>query len=241
MDSKIEILLENTNRYAQNGDWASAFNELEKAYQIKKDDVGIINGLGQCVLQLQNYEEAFTFFQQAVILAPDSSEVHNNLGIVHELLGQFDAAEGSFQMATTLDPENAQAWKNLASLYLKQDHRVGEGVQILQAIILSNPKDSDALYLMGNCYAEIGNLESATLLFQTALSYQPDHILAQAGLDALTEAKDQVEAAQDRIARPEHAKKLASLKGLLSKKDSITEKHSDELLSNDDENKKKLT
>lgn len=219
MDQIVDALLEKANDSSQNGDWAAAFDYLEQAYQLKKDDVGIITGLGKCALQLQKYDEAFTFFQQAVILAPDSPETHNNLGIIQQMLGQLEAAEGSFQMATALDPENAQAWKNLASLYLQQDNRVGEGVQILQAVILSNPKDVDALYLMGKCYAEVGDLDSAILLLQTALVHQPDHTFAKNDLETLMTIKREMAGSQ-RIARPEHAQKLSALKGLKTKKDS---------------------
>jgi len=219
MDQTIDELIEKANLVSQNGDWAAAFNYLEQAYHLKKDDAGIITGLGNCALQLQKIDDAFTFFQQAVILAPDSPEAHNNLGVVQQIMGQYEAAEGSFQMATALDPENAQAWKNLASLYLLQDNRVGEGVQILQAVILSNPKDVDALYLMGKCYAEIGDLDSAILMIQTALVNQPDHAFAKAELEALMALKREA-AATERIARPEHAQKLAALKGLKPKQDA---------------------
>jgi Tfp pilus assembly protein PilF len=216
MVADFDQLIENANIYAQNGDWHRALDALAEANKLKPRDVGTITGMAQCALQLEKPEEALIFFQQAVVLAPDSADVHNNLGLVQSILGQLEAAEGSYQMAITLDPDLAQAWKNLAMLYLRQDTRVKEGVDILSAVVQADPKDSDAWFLLAQCYEEIGDIDSAKDLYENALKHNPDHLSSQSALDRLVQEEVVSEQIYDlnRIARPEHAQKLAALKSL---------------------------
>ncbi|MEI7987789.1 MAG: tetratricopeptide repeat protein [Chloroflexota bacterium] len=216
MAADFDRLIEDANQYAQNGDWYRALDVLAEANKLKPRDAGAVSGMAQCALQLGKPEEALTFFQQAVVLAPDSTDVHNNLGIVQAILGKLEAAEGSYQMAITLDPDSSQAWKNLAMLYLKQDTRVKEGVDILSAVVQADQTDSDAWFLLAQCYEEVGDIDSAKELYGKALKHSPDHLSSKEALNRLTQVDIIPERVSDldRIARPEHAQKLASLKSL---------------------------
>lgn len=216
MTLQFDKLIQEAEEFVQQGEWRLAFERLARAHEIIPDDPGVLTGLGTCMLQWQGPQEALPFFQQAIIRVPDSPDAHNNLGLVQTLTGQLKAAEGSYQMAVTLDPDNAQAWKNLAGLYLLQDDRVGEGVNILAAVIGSNPFDADAWFMLGRCYQEIGDLTSARDSFQRTLELQPDHSQAQEALDQVASPIPKPSLAPDitRIARPEHAQKLASLKSI---------------------------
>ena len=216
MTQQFDELLQEAEEFVQQGEWRLAFERLARAHEVNPNDAGVLTGLGTSMLQWQGPQEALPFFQQAIIQVPDSSDAHNNLGLVQTLTGQLKTAEGSFQMAVTLDPDNAQAWKNMAWLYLLQDDRVGEGVNILAAVIGSNPNDADAWFMLGRCYQEIGDLTSARDSFQRTLELQPDHPQVQEALDQLASPIPRPRLAPDiaRIARPEHAQKLASLKSL---------------------------
>jgi Tfp pilus assembly protein PilF len=216
MTQQFDELVREADEFAQQGEWQLAFERLSRAHEVHPNDAGVLTGLGKCMLHWQGPQEALPFFQQAIIRVPDSTDAHNNLGLVQTLTGELNAAEGSYQMAVTLDPDNAQAWKNLAWLYLLQDDRVGEGVNILAAVIGSNPNDADAWFMFGRCYQEIGDLTSARDSFQRTLALQPDHSQAQEALDQLASPISQPRLTPDitRIARPEHVQKLASLKSL---------------------------
>ncbi len=224
MTEIIDKLVAEAEKFAQEGNWKLAFDRLADARKMKPQELSILTGLAHCAIQLGKKEEALTFFEQAVLMAPDSSDVHNNLGVIQALVGHIEDAEGSYQMAITLDPDNAQAWKNLAMLYLRQDKLVGEGVKILYAVVQADPEDTDGWFLLGQCYEEVGDIVSAKALYEKVLSLNPEYVMASLALKRITEVLPVETAAVlpppidiDRIARPEHAKKLASLKGLAPK------------------------
>ena len=225
MTSNYDHLIEEATLAAAQGKWDVAFESLSQAHKLKPDDAGVLTGIARCAMQMGMNKEALTFFQQVIILAPDSTDAHNNLGIIQTNLGLWDEAEGSYQMAITLDPDNAEAWKNLALLYLRGGERAKEGVEILDAVRQANPLDVDAWYLLGECYDEIGDYASAKALYEHVLTIDPNYSFALRMLEDLNKAGIPSQTAAsplppiDRIARPEHAKKLASLRDLIKKPD----------------------
>lgn len=205
----FEDLLQQADDTALRGDWQSTLATLEEAAAIRPDDVGVLTGLGTCVMQLERPSEAITYFQKASDLAPDLAEVHNNMGVAYNANDQPEAAEAAYRRAVRLDPDHVQAWKNLALLHLDQA-RYTEGVQILAAVVKAHPDDVEALFLMGGIYQEGEDYASARMMYQEVLKYEPDH---EDALEALTSLPEPVPD-PSRIARPEHAKKLAALKSL---------------------------
>jgi len=203
------------NSSAAEGNWQATIHYLDQAESVNPNDPGISTGLGTCYLQLGRPNEAVPHFRKAVGLAPDSMDALNNLGIAFTLIGDLDEAEASFKAALQLDSNHSFAWKNLAQVYLRQDDRVVEGVQILAAVVQSNPEDNEALMLLAACYEAGGEISSAVTLYRRVLLNNPEHAEAQVEVERLEKANQDIR----QIARPEHAKKLAALKGLKIKSD----------------------
>jgi Flp pilus assembly protein TadD len=211
----FEDFLAQADTAARNNDWATTHDLLLKANQIHPEHTGALTGIGTCLMQMQRAQEALPIFAQVIKLAPESTDAHNNLGVAYMVTGQFALAETSYKKAIELSPDSREPWKNLAFIYLKQDDRLQEGVQILAALVKSDPNDTDTLMLLGECYEMADNLESARVLYQKTLEISPDLSAAQMALERIAQkAQDAV-----RIARPEHAQKLAALKNLKKKTD----------------------
>lgn len=216
----FDDLLVQADDAARKGDWQSTLALLQEAAALNPEHPGALTGIGSCLIQLGRCEEALTSFEQVVALAPESPQAHNNLGVVHTLLKQWDEAEVAFLQAVSRDADHAPAWKNLALVYFEQG-RYLEGVQVLAAVAQSNPEDGEALALLGQCYEEAGDLPSAEKLYNQALKAQPELSAAVQGLERLASSLPPKGPANSpqvvdsaRIARPEHAAKLAALKGL---------------------------
>ncbi|MBI3761087.1 MAG: tetratricopeptide repeat protein [Chloroflexi bacterium] len=205
--ASFDTLLAEADTRARSGQWPATFDALCQAAALDPDHAGTQTGLGTCLIQLGRPAESLTYFQRAAALAPESPEAHNNLGVAHALTGDLAAAEAAYQQALDHDPEHAPAWKNLALLYLRQN-RLTEGVSILAALVKANAADSEALSMLATCYEEAGDRESALTLYREALKHQPDKAEALAAIARL-------EPEPARLARPEHAAKLAGLKSKL--------------------------
>ncbi|MBP7692145.1 MAG: tetratricopeptide repeat protein [Anaerolineales bacterium] len=207
--SAFDTLLVQADDAARQGHWSAALTALQQASQLEPDHTGALTGLGTCLIQLDRPAEAVAALQKVTRLAPLTAEAHNNLGVVYTCVGQPAEAEAAFRRALECDQEHVPAWKNLAMLCLRLE-RLDEGVPILASLVKSHPDDAEALGLLAECY-EIGDdPASALFLYQRALALQPADARAQAALARLAPKPAPV----DRIAKPEHAKKLAALKNL---------------------------
>ena len=208
-NQQFDQLLILADQAAQKGDWLGTITQLEKARLIDSQHAGVLTGLGTALIQLGRADDALPIFKEVISLAPESPEAHNNLGVVYTITGQYEAAEAAYQETLKLSPEHLMAWKNLAVVYLRQEN-FQEGLEILAALVKVNPQDNDALLLLAQYYGEGEEYESARVLYMEVLKNEPDNQLA---IDALARLPHP-EVNQLRIARPEHAAKLAALKGL---------------------------
>ena len=206
--STFDSLLEQADVCARAGQWQETLDLLSQAVVMEPQHTGVVTGQGTCLIKLGHPTEALGYFQRVVDLAPASPEAHNNLGVTYALLQNVPAAESAYKQALDCMADHAPAWKNLAQLYVEAG-RIEEGVPLLAQFIRTHPGDAEALTLMAACYEEGEDMESAVHLYKEALKFQPENVLAKAGLVRLAPASDLTH-----IARPEHAKKLAALKSL---------------------------
>ncbi|MBN2589148.1 MAG: tetratricopeptide repeat protein [Sedimentisphaerales bacterium] len=213
MDSnQVGTLIEQANTAFQNQDWQKALAYLEQASEIEPDHSEVLVGKGQCLINLGLAQKAIPIYEKIVNLMPNVPEVHNNLGVVYLITNNLIKAEMSFKEAIWLDENNSQAWKNLAQVYLQQEGKLAEGLQILSAVVQIDPNDTEALFQLALCYEIAGDFESAKTLLSKIIDIEPTHPLASRVLEDI---KDATSFEGGRIARPEHIKKLSSLKSLI--------------------------
>lgn len=210
-DPTFDSLLEEADACARAGDWQATFEALSQADRLNPNHPGTLTGIGTALIQLGQPNAALPFFQRVSRLADESPEAHNNLGVAYGLTNQWDKAEAAYRKALARDDEHKPAWKNLALTCVKQE-RYPEGVQILAALVQAEPQEVEARLMLAECYEMGGDVASARMLYEVALTLQADNAQAQAALARLAPAP----AISDphRLARPEHAKKLAGLKSL---------------------------
>lgn len=210
-----ETLLAQADEAARQGDWQTALSTLEQVANLAPQDPGVLTGLGVCLIQVGRVDEALPLFEKVAAMLPTSAEAQASLGLGYALAGRLEAAATAYQRALSLDGENAQTWKNLAAVYLRQG-RMAEGVPILAALVKSNLDDWEAAYLLAQCYEAADEAESARTLYERVLEIQPDHAEARQALERLPAPVS----GMPRLARPEHAQKLAALKSLREKRGS---------------------
>ena len=234
---KLDKLVTLANEAAEKGDWSGAIELLSLAEELEPNETGVLSGLGACLLQMGNAEEAVPYFSRVVDLEPHSVDACCNLGMAYSATGQLKEAEEAFKQALVLDSNHVMTRKNLAVLYVKQDERLGEGLKLLVDLMKDNPKDLESVLMLASYYLLASMNDSAYKLCQYALSLEPDNPMALQMVDRINEANAAAKAlnqilepnptitseslapdASAHIARPEHAQKLAALKGLGERK-----------------------
>lgn len=207
MEEPFEDYIYQANQAAMQGSWDKTLEFLLLAQAIQPDNIELLNAIGGTYLQLGNVGEAVSMFARIVELTPDSSAAHHNLAAVYRLWGRWAEAERSYRQTLQLNSEDRTAWKGLSYVCLQQGNAI-EGVEILAALVKSDPLDAEAMVMLAECYEEGDDNESARLLYEKALSVEPTNEIARSGLER-TEKRMETNSAQKKA---ELARKLAALK-----------------------------
>jgi tetratricopeptide (TPR) repeat protein len=227
VSKKIDEWVTQANEAADRGDWQAAISFLSEAEKESPEDSGILSGLGSCLLQTGRAQEAVRYFIRVVELESQSADVYCNLGMAYTATGQYPESEKAFLKALELQPTHLLTRKNLAVLYVKQENRIQEGLQLLVALLKENPKDIESVLMLASFYLLAKMYDPAEKLCQHALRLQPGNSIAlgiqkqiEAAVQLQKESASPEKLGEDlkQIARPEHAKKLLALKNLSPKK-----------------------
>lgn len=138
---------------------------------------------GEMLIETERYAEAADFFRAAAAGASTDlgkARALYLLGRSLQALGKPRAAEAEFLNVLPLDPGGvyeAAAWLALGDLLRKQDGREREALEYLAEAASSNHPvhASEAQYLMGVSYRDLGNIEQArTELIKVSLLFGED-------------------------------------------------------------------
>ncbi|UCE59472.1 MAG: protein kinase [Phycisphaerales bacterium] len=120
--AKIESLSDSATAFVKLGKWASAEEELRKALELDRDNIGVL--LTFVWMKLEHFkkepqlgvhgalEEVDRYCQRALELAPDSSTALNYYGVLLKKMKRYEEAIAVNDKLIELEPENYFAWSN---------------------------------------------------------------------------------------------------------------------------------
>ena len=148
--------------------------------------------LGQLLLDTRRPQEALDALEQAVRLDPDDGDAWFSLGKARALLGRGPAADEAFEKSFELNPARkalAQAAEH------QQAGRWAEAEKICRDILRRDPRDVNALRLLGTCAAHGGRQREAERLLRRAVTQAPDYAEARRDLGRLFKEQQRLEEA----------------------------------------------
>ncbi|MBI9044049.1 MAG: tetratricopeptide repeat protein [Anaerolineaceae bacterium] len=178
-------LFQNANAFANEGNWSAAFELLSKLFENEPKNVIAINGLGTCLFQMEQFEDAAVAFETAAALQPGSIELLLSTAMAYEKSMAFKKAENAYLKVLELDQNHIGAKKQLAVLYLQQEENAQFGLEILQSILNENPDDLETVLMLGNLYEISGDENQSLLLYHHAINLSPDNSIAKEALARL--------------------------------------------------------
>lgn len=181
---KVKEYIRHADTCMAAGDLTGALRYLEQALAAAPGDPMVHQAIGTVLLRLGRPDEALKHFGEAVAARPDDADALNNLGVARLLAGDLAGAEAAFRKLLEHHPHHLQARKNLALTCLRQEKFL-EGVTLIRDVLRDAPQDIEALLMMGDCYRDAGDAESARLFYQRVLALQPDNAEAAAQLESL--------------------------------------------------------
>ena len=101
----------------------------------------VVKELGDCHVQVGNYEDAEQCFEKAASLDPDKAGPYVGLGVVAMQNGNMEDAEVAFRVARRLEPDCSKAYCGLAMICQQRSNGAGAFDLYLKSLEL----DSDNL------------------------------------------------------------------------------------------------
>ncbi|HET6630594.1 MAG TPA: sulfotransferase [Woeseiaceae bacterium] len=148
--------------------------------------------LGFVLLELKRPREAADILRNAVRLDPHLEQGWLNLGKALAMLGLGREADEAFEKSFALNPERGKL--ALAAEHHKEG-RFEEAERLYREIIRGNPKNVDAIRLLGRVALSARRNEDAERLFERAVRLAPDFTGAMADLARLCKEQNRFDEA----------------------------------------------
>ena len=118
---------------------------------------------------------------------PDFALAHNDLGVISHKLEKFENAGSCYREAIRLAPKKTTFRKNLADFIFVIEHQPEEAMPHYLEVIKSNPKDIEALMMIGSLCLSLRSKEEARNFFNLVLKIEPQNRDANQALKNLNE------------------------------------------------------
>ena len=175
-----EIDLDTTTRLAdliRTGNSAKAIPDIEKQISLSPRDDRLWALLGQAHFHVNRFAEAVTALREALRLKPDHAAHCGDLGIALRADGRVTEAEALLREAIRRDGANPLSRFALGNLFVSQ-RRYEEAIAVFGSILAQNPGFFPAIENLASLFSDLGRLQDALKLIETALQRAPqDHRL----------------------------------------------------------------
>ncbi len=140
-----------------------------------KDETGLLRLIQQAqAYEFENkYAEAETIDLQILAGIPDSPASYINLAIAQAMQKKFDQAIETLKRGTARIPDSEILLVRLGHTYLLSG-RVREAYETMSTVLVSNPRDVDALTICAGILDSSGEKDQARAYFERALAIEPE-------------------------------------------------------------------
>lgn len=167
-------------------DVESAVAALEAAYKLDRDNYELAYFLGETYFNEGETESALACFTRVLEVKPDHYEGLVYSGVLHYERGEAERAEEHLKRAVALYSDTFLPHFSLGAVYAGRGN-LAKAVLFLERAVALEPVPQ-ALYLLGNCFYEMGKLTPAIRHLEEAVRSDPafeeaHHLLGLAYLD----------------------------------------------------------
>ncbi|MDP1676710.1 MAG: hypothetical protein Q8L88_07555 [Bacteroidota bacterium] len=168
-------------------EYDKAIEVLKKGSASYPEDAEISESLMNSYIGAERNAEARVLLDERVRKYPDSKFDHYNLGVFLLKDNKYEESVNEFKSVLVIDPEFSSATYNLAATYvnwgvaeqerLKKEKKDEDksyqekfklAIPFLEKVIETKPNDVQILELLGQVYANLGNVEKANAAYKKA-------------------------------------------------------------------------
>ncbi len=148
--------------------------------------------LGTLLLQAGKAEDALQVLEKATRLDPTLEAAHFQRGRALALLGRSEEADAAYEESFRLSPVRGLMAR------AAEHHKAGrlqEAEALCRQVLQKEPRNVDALRMLGLIAAAAGEMDEAAYLLQQALEQAPDHVAAMFELGRILKDQERYEEA----------------------------------------------
>ena len=103
-------------------DQATKFSE--EAYNVKPDDIKVLNARAQISFNCKDYDKSLDVYRKLLDMGPQNVNALINMAMIFELMQLTDSSKAVYDRIVEIDPEYKDAYYNRGILYLNQAIRM---------------------------------------------------------------------------------------------------------------------
>lgn len=161
-------------RELDSGNFKKAIKAFRKALKNNPDDPRLYSNLGIAYELIHDYEKARESYEKALEINPKSSSTLNNLAELTAHEGNRQDAAHLFDSAISSDPLYIEPYLNVAKMLIEM-RKFSGAEPYLRKILNIEPRNAEALNLLGVITAVTERSEEAVAHFQEAIKSNSNH------------------------------------------------------------------
>lgn len=166
---------------AQNRDSQEIFREMVSGYRnALKYDRNFYEASYNLALTYENYgnsDSAEYFYKNTISIKPDLVQAHMKLGKIYEQQGKYNLALNEFREIVKYEPGYFADSPRLGEPY-RYINIVETVLQDYQKRLVNNPRDKEALEVVGKIHLSLGRLGQAEEYYQQLVQLSPGDVMA---------------------------------------------------------------
>jgi tetratricopeptide (TPR) repeat protein len=158
--------------YRVEGNRTRAQELIEKALEVRADDVEMREMLGEILWESADLDGALAELEKVVAIAPRNLQARRTLALIYAAKGQTNDLAAELELVTQLAPEDVDVRLDLGSAY----QRMGDTTRAIGAyeeVLKKDPRNVNALKFAGDCYRRAKEPDKAIAAYQKVLKLQP--------------------------------------------------------------------
>jgi tetratricopeptide (TPR) repeat protein len=173
----IESLIRKAQELLDNKKTQAAIDTIHKVLEFNPSSIEGIKVYGQCLVKLNQIEDALAIFKKGLEIAPNNVSLMRNYGITLYQAKEIKRAVNVLDSASKIEPNNIKVLNSYARV-LSGSGNYEKASEIFECSLQIDPNNTIALNSYGKALADSGNYEKASEIFERSLQIDPNNIIA---------------------------------------------------------------
>ncbi|MBN3040313.1 MAG: tetratricopeptide repeat protein [Candidatus Omnitrophica bacterium] len=147
---------------------------LTKAHELKPEDIGISEYLGQFYFFKEHQSQAIDIYEKIIEQKPDYVDAYFWLGYFYSETSKVEKAIDTWKKGLAINPEHAPILNSLGYTYAEQGLKLDEAEGMIKKALSIEPQNGAYLDSLGWVYYKKGDLAKALKYLQEAITFVKD-------------------------------------------------------------------